>query len=138
MGKSEYSLEGDEPTQEKPKTEGTMPDTPTVETAGAFISSLKRNNKQIRDDRALAIAETAQLIFKRKVEDLDLEIKRMKRDRENMLDMSPTTADSLVLASDFNAEGFTQKDIDLGVKIRNAEITLEIAKSRYEHLFGAA
>jgi hypothetical protein len=32
-----------------------------VAVPGAFIASLKRNNKQIRDDRATAIAEAAQL-----------------------------------------------------------------------------
>ena len=35
---------------------------------GIFVASLKRNNKQIRDDRALAIAEDAELLFKREVE----------------------------------------------------------------------
>ena len=49
-----------------------------VKTEGAFLSSLKRNNKQIRDDRAQAIGETAQLVFKRKVEDLEMSIKQMK------------------------------------------------------------
>jgi len=38
---------------------------------GAFLSSLKRNNKQIRDDRAAAIGESAQLLYKRAVEDLE-------------------------------------------------------------------
>lgn len=108
----------------------------TEKVSGAFIDSLKRNNKQIREDRAEAIGEDAQLVFRRKVEDLELNIKKMKRERENMLDMSPTHAQSLVLASDFNAEEYVQKDIDLGVKIRNAEITLEIAKERYVYLFG--
>jgi hypothetical protein len=103
---------------------------------GAFISSLKRNNKQIRSDRAQAIAEDTELIYKRKIEDLDLSIKKMKREQENMLDLSPTDAQSLILASDFNSSDYTQKDIDLGVKIRNQEITLEIAKKRYEYLFG--
>jgi hypothetical protein len=103
---------------------------------GAFLTSLKRNNRQIREDRAVAIYESAQLIYKRAVEDLEVNIKQMKREQENMLDLSPTTADSLVLASDFDSTRYTQKDIDLGVKIRNAEITLEIAKKRYEYLFG--
>lgn len=103
---------------------------------GAFLSALKRNNKQIRDDRAQAIGETAQLVYKRKVEDLEMSIKQMKRDQENMLDLSPTNAQSLVLASDFKAEEYATKDIEIGVKIRNAEITLEIAKKRYETLFG--
>ncbi len=103
---------------------------------GAFYSSLKRNNKQIRDDRATAIAEDTQLVYKRKIEDLELSIKKMKREQENMLDLSPTNAQSLILASDFDSNVYADKDIDLGVKIRNAEITLEIASKRYNYLFG--
>jgi len=106
------------------------------DTNGAFKNSLIRNNKQIRDDRAIAIAEDTELVYKRKIEDLDLSIKKMKREQENMLDLSPTNAQSLILASDFNSVSYVEKDIDLGVKIRNAEITLEIAKKRYEYLFG--
>lgn len=53
-----------------------------------------------------------------------------------MLDLSPKDANSLILASDFDSNSYTKKDIEIGVKIRNAEITLEIAKNRYEYLFG--
>lgn len=107
-----------------------------MEKEGAFISSLKRNNKQIRDDRAIAIAEDAQMIYKRQIEDQEHEIKKMKRDRENMMDLSPDSAMSLKLASDFNAVEYVSKDIELGVKIRNAEIKLEISRKQYEYLFG--
>jgi hypothetical protein len=103
--------------------------------SGAFISSLKRNNKQIRDDRAASISEDTQLIYKRKIEDLELSIKKMKREQENMLDLSPTNAQSLILASDFKSDEYVEKDIELGVKIRNVEIQLEIAKKRYNYLF---
>ncbi len=102
---------------------------------GAFKASLKRNNKEIRSDRADAIEEDAQLIFKRKVEDLDVEVKRLKRDRDNMLDMSPDNAMSLKLAENFDSRAFVDKDIALGVEIRNTEIRLEIAQNRYAHLF---
>ncbi len=106
------------------------------ETKGAFLESLVRNNKQIRNDRAQAIGEDTEILFKRMIEDLQLDIKRMKRDQENMLDLSPTNAQSLVLASDFNSTEFVEKDIALGVKIRNAGIKLEIAQKRYTYLFG--
>jgi len=43
---------------------------------------------------------------------------------------------SLQLAVDFNAKEFTAKDIEIGIKIRNEEIRLEIAKKRYNYLFG--
>jgi len=104
---------------------------------GAFITSLTRNNKKIREDRAIAIGEAAQMLYKREVEDTQLAIKQLKREREGLLDLSPTTADSLVLASDFNPQDFVAKDIAIGVKIRNLEIKLEIASKRYAHLFEA-
>ena len=103
---------------------------------GAFVDSLKRNNAKIREDRAISIAEDAQIIYKREVEDLEIQIKRLRRERDSMLDLSPTTADSLVLATDFNSKDFVNKDIAIGVQIRNLEIKLEIARERYNYLFG--
>jgi hypothetical protein len=108
----------------------------TEQLTGAFFASLKRNNKQIRDDRALAIVEDTQMIYKRKIEDLETELKRMRRELENMLDLSPTNAQSLIIASDFKSIEFVDKDLELGLKIRNTEIMLEISKKRYEFLFG--
>ncbi len=102
---------------------------------GAFVGSLVRNNKRIREDRAIAIAESAEMIYKREVEDTELQIKQMRRDRDAMLDLSPTDAQSLVLASDFDAKAFVAKDITFGINLRNLEIKLEIAKARYSHLF---
>lgn len=102
---------------------------------GAFVDSLIRNNKKIREDRAIAIAEDAQMIYKREIEDIQLKIKKMKRDRENMLDMSPTSADSLIVASDFNAKDFVSMDLKLGIEIRNEEIKLQVAEERFAKLF---
>lgn len=102
---------------------------------GMFVDSLKRNNRKIREDRAIAIAEDAKVMFKREVEDLELNIKKLKRERENLLDLSPNDAQSLVLASDFDAKAFTQKDLSLGLKIRDLEIKHEIADKRYKELF---
>lgn len=107
------------------------------ETNGAFLNSLKRNNQKIRDDRATSIAEDTNLMYKRQIEDLQVNIKRLKREQENMLDLSPTTADSLVLASDFDSKLYVDKDVELGVKIRNLEIKYDIALKRYNYLFGA-
>lgn len=102
---------------------------------GAFAISLKRNNAKIRADRADAIAENAMTLFRRKIEDLQMEIRQLQRDRENMLDLSPADAQSLKLASDFNASEFVEKDINIGIKLRNLEIELQIAVDRYKYLF---
>ena len=105
-------------------------------TNGAFETSLKRNNKQIRDDRAQSITRSTELAFKRNVEDIEMEIEQLDRDRESMLDLSPTTATSLTLASDFNAHDFLKKDMEMGIKRRELSIKLGIAKERLVYLFG--
>jgi hypothetical protein len=103
---------------------------------GAFMESLKRNNKQIRADRAEMIGKQARMRYRRVIEDLEMSIDQMKQEQINMLDMSPTDAQSLIVASDFSADEYTRKDVELGVKIRQEEIKLEIAVARYKHLFG--
>lgn len=107
-------------------------------TVGLFADLLKRNNTKIRDDRAASIIEDADIQFKRTVEDMQHELRKLNRARDNMLDLSPTNADSLVLASDFDGKQFADKDIELGVKIRNIEIKLQVATERYAKLFGKA
>lgn len=108
---------------------------PVEVSKGAFLASLVRNNKQIRQDRAQAIGEDCYLIYRRTIEDLQMNITRMIRDRENMLDLSPDNALSLKLASDFNAVEFVQKDLDLAIKIRNEKIKLSEAVARFNYLF---
>jgi hypothetical protein len=111
-------------------------DTPILdEMKGRFVESLKRNNKKIREDRAIQISEGAQMKYKRKVEDLQQEIKDLKRAREAALDMSPETGDSLRLALNFDPDKFVQDDMALGIRIREKEIQLEIAERRYKELF---
>jgi uncharacterized protein YjbI with pentapeptide repeats len=103
---------------------------------GAFFDNINRNNRSIKRDRAIAITEDAKLLYKRNIEDMEMQMKKLNRERVNMLDLSPTSADSLILASDFDSSAFVKKDIELGVKIRNLQITLDIAKESYGKLFG--
>lgn len=103
---------------------------------GAFMESLKRNNRKIRDDRAEAIHEDAELFYRRSIEDIRHKVKKLEREKENLIDLSPTSADSLVLASDFDSQAFVKKDIDLSVSIRNENIRLEAAEKSYRKLFG--
>lgn len=112
------------------------PTEPEITVPGAFLSSLIRSNTKIKRDRAVAIAEDAQMNYKRTVEDIEIAIKRLKRDQENQLDMSPETAISLKLAKDFEPLAFVDQDLKLGVLIRNEEIKLDIARRRYAYLFG--
>ena len=71
---------------------------------GAFYASLKRNNREIRQDRADAIGRALQLRYKRKIEDIDEEIYQAQTRRENALDLSPSVIGSLNPAKDFDTE----------------------------------
>jgi hypothetical protein len=115
-----------------------METTNTTKTTGAFEASLKRNNQKIREDRAKQIVTKAELTYRREIEDLETELQELQSDRENMLDLSPTSADSLTMAGDFDAKAYVAKDVALGLKIRNIEITLEVARKNYAYLFGGS
>lgn len=101
-----------------------------------FAEILKRNNKQIRDDRAIAIIEDAELEYKREIENMDRDLKKLIRKREAMLDLSPGNSYSLT-PEKFDAAVFVEEDLKLGIEIRNLEIKLEIATKKYTELFGA-
>ena len=97
-----------------------------------------RRNRQIREGRAQAIAEDAAVTYRRAVEDLELELRRLRREQENRLDLSPADANSLVPAADFEAAAYVETDLDLAVQIRNTEIKRDLAAARYRYLFGEA
>ncbi|AZA81349.1 hypothetical protein C1637_01895 [Chryseobacterium lactis] len=100
-----------------------------------FIESLQRNNDQIREDRARTIGEDSELIYRRRVEDIELRIKKLEREQEGLIDISPLDRNSLTFA-DFNSETFVQKDMELSLTIRNLNIQLEVSRKRFEYLFG--
>lgn len=100
-----------------------------------FVQSLTRNNEQIRLDRANNIGESAELIYRRKVEDIEMKIKSVQREQEAQIDISPLDTQSLTFL-DFQPEVFVQKDIEFSLTIRNLTIQLEITKERYYYLFG--
>jgi len=99
-----------------------------------FGKILTRNNKQIRDDRAIAIIEDVELEYKREIENMDRDLKRLRRERDAALDLSPGNTYSLTVEK-FDAALFVKKDLEKGVEIRNLEIKLEIAQKKYDDLF---
>jgi len=102
---------------------------------GKLVASLVRNHKQIKADRALAIAENTELILKRKVEDLQVRVKELVRDRESMLDLGGTSTTSIMSAADFDVHAFVEGDLKLGLEIHNTGIKLGIAEASYRNLF---
>lgn len=102
---------------------------------GAFGSSLLRGSKEIKKDRALAIAEDAQTFYKREVEDLKLKLNKLIRARENALDFSPDNSLSLKAAQNFDAKTFVSEDMRMTLEIRTTRIEYEEAQDRYNYLF---
>ena len=116
-------------------TQGALTTGQPAEITGAFHESLVRTNRQIKADRAAAISEDVETVYRRKVEDLGLKIKRMKQAQAASLDFSPDTAGSMKLQQ-IDAESFSDGDLKTCRDIRDFEITYELAKARYHYLFG--
>ena len=106
-----------------------------TEIKGKFFENLTRSNSKIKKDRAISITEELELTYKRKVEDLEMEIKTLKRKRESMLDLSPTDKDSLEVVKNLDVKAFAEEDIELGYKIEILQKRLKIAQNRYKELF---
>ena len=103
-----------------------------------FKEDLMRNFKQLKESRAESVAEELEIMYRRKIEDLCHQIRNYDRDRENIiLDLSPVNALSgTVVPSDFKAEDFMRKDLEIGRNKRDALINLQIMIQRYGELFG--
>lgn len=108
----------------------------TEEIKGALYQSLNRNSREILKDRADTISEDLEMTFKRGVEDIAAKLKRLTRERNNMYDFSPSNTQSLVLAKELDTRDILTKDNKLSIEIRQVEIELELAQTRFEYLFG--
>ena len=112
--------------------------TTEVSENAAFGSSLTRNNAAIKKDRADEITREAYIRYKRAVEDLQEELYRLVRKRNNMLDLSPSTIQSLMPAKDFDAGQYLIDDVELSKLIREKTIIANITRKRCNYLFGTA
>lgn len=110
------------------------------EKKGVIFRDLARNAKTIRNDRAEAILEDLEITFERKIKDLELKIKRLKRDRRSLSDMSPDNVTSIIRIDDFNAEDFYDSYRKKTLEIRNllVEYRLMVAHKQYLLLDGDA
>ena len=75
-------------------------------------------------------------MYKRKVEDIAMDITRAIRDQKLAFDFSPTNSQSLVMAKDVKSVDILEKDLATSVKVRELRIHLNMAKDRYNFLFG--
>lgn len=105
---------------------------------GRFGSSLTRTNAEIRKERATSISMSAETIYRRKVEDLLMKRDNLILEQENLLDMSPTNATSLMVANDFNGEKFYERDRNITLELRDLNIEINALSERYSYLFGSS
>ena len=109
----------------------------TTPPSGKFIDSLRLSSKGIRDSRAAALYEAAEIAYRRRLEDLELALSSLRREREDLVDLHGDSALSLRPGKDFDAHAFAGKDLDLGYSIREKEVQLEVARRQYAELFTA-
>ena len=103
---------------------------------GYLQESLGRSNKQIRLERGDAIAEDLEMIYKREIEDKEIDLKRLTRKQVNAFDFSPSNSQSLVMGKDFDAGEVMAEDLKTALAVHNTTIKLTLAKQRYNYLFG--
>lgn len=108
------------------------------ENKGTFLKSLTQSFKNIRESKAASINEDVELAYSREIEDLCRKIRQCDRDREDILiNLAPSNITSTsVVPSDFDADEFLKRDLQIGITKRDSLIKLEIAVHRYEDLFG--
>ncbi len=103
---------------------------------GKFLDNLRKNNKGIRDERAIRLDK--------RVENAQVSLVRAKQDRvfqledkiESLLDLSPTHSTSLDFKESADADRYVNELHDLQVELRLAKVELEIAEETQEKLFG--
>lgn len=110
--------------------------TTTEQKVSALAATLSRNTSQIKADRASEISELLEIEAKRKVEDIDREVKQLERRRKSSLDLSPDNTYSIMKVKDFEPKDFMDVYTNLGLQIREAKVRLNIAKQAYNELFG--
>lgn len=103
---------------------------------GHFVGSLQRTFKDIRNDRALTIAQKAKRSYKRKVEDLIDDINQLQLRRMGNLDLSPNDRNTIMQANNFDPDKFVVDDLEIAKDIENKKIVLRLAVEQYEYLFG--
>lgn len=103
---------------------------------GALAASMLRNPKQIRADRGLDIYEDLESVYRTKLENLEREIKKLKRKRDGKIDLSPSNTLSMLMAENFDADKFMVEDIEFSKEIRQKMILQKIIQARYDFLVG--
>jgi hypothetical protein len=105
---------------------------------GALAESLGRNGTKIRADRARQIADDSKVEFRRTVEDIGRDIRRLEISKEGLLDMNGDNELSIISSRDFNVDTFIKETVSIVKQIANKQIAYDLLAKEYEYLFGEA
>ena len=75
-------------------------------------------------------------IYRREIQELARLIQYLKKQQEDLAGMALTEAEASEIADAIDSGAYVSKEIEIGVKIRDLEKKLELAKKRYQFLFG--
>jgi hypothetical protein len=76
-----------------------------------------------------------QALYKREIQKLAHLIRCLKKEQEDLADMTPTEAEISEITDAIDSGAYVSKEIEIGVKIMELEKKLESAKKRYRFLF---
>jgi len=107
------------------------------EKQGFLNESLKRGNKAIREQRGDVIWEDLEMVYKREVENKQIDLKKIDRRMSTAFDFSVNNVNSLIMKrEDFDATEVMLEDLQLGLDRKKTIDKLNIAIGRYNYLFG--
>jgi len=101
---------------------------------GELGRSLQRDTKAVKNARFLDLYENLEIQYGREIQDIQADLRSMKREQSGLFDFAPDNSFSLV-AKNVDAREIMKKDLELQERIRVKEIDLINAQARYDRLF---
>ena len=93
------------------------------------------NEEPTGSERATVASESAELLYKREMQNLEHLIRLLKRERNNMANRPLTDKQTSEITLAIDSGAYVSKEIEIGVKIRDLEKKLETARKRFQFLF---
>lgn len=94
---------------------------------GKFFNAISRTEEEVSKERAEGIAEETELVFRRQVEDTELELKQLERQKKETL--------NVINLDNFKSNKFVDDQLSLAIKINNVKKRLVIIKEQYAEMF---
>lgn len=117
-------------------TKSDLDTAPDVELKGLLGETLKRNTKEIREERGKTLYEDLSVEYEREIQDLEREIRRKESEQNRQFDFSPGTTISLSFAENFDPRTILKQDQEKSLDINNLRVKRNLLAKRSNTLFG--